>query len=45
VAAEELVLEEWVIRLDGNAVELLHKRQAEVEALFAEARKRREKLA
>ena len=23
-AAEEIVLEEWVIRLDGNVVELLH---------------------
>lgn len=86
--AEELILDEWVIRLDGNVVELLHKtglfhryhvnhvaveakpkegglslrvgidaggaiveggtipvpaeRQAEVEGLFAEARKRRE---
>ena len=91
MAVEELILGEWVIRLDGNIVELLHKtglsyryhvmhvavegkpkedglslrvgidgggaiieggtvpvpaeRQAEVEALLAEALKRREKLA
>ena len=91
MAAEELILDEWVIRLDGNVVELMHKtglscryhvnhvaveakpkegglslrvgidaggeivdgstvpvpaeRQSEVEALFTEARKRRENLA